>query len=174
MCTRTPAFAGSSAISVRARSWVDIAPPAPPSNKVWITPSAAAFRSYELVPLKISSVKKRMGLPRYLTDPYVTALENFAVSISGRIAIGGGVFLCGVLAHWFKQKDPLFYGHIKIFYGTASAVGIAAGLSPREALFSRWVALAGSAYVVARGLNNWSESLTKYPERYPNKTILSM
>jgi hypothetical protein len=76
------------------------------------------------------------------------------------LTIAVAVVFIGIAAHLFKRKNQILYGQVEVAIGAASAFTIAAGIKPAEA-FSRWVALVGCAYVVARGFNNWSDGLMR-------------
>ncbi len=51
------------------------------------------------------------------------------------------------------------YGIAEIAFGGISSIVVVAGLTPGEIILSRWTALVGAAYVIARGLGNASEGL---------------
>jgi hypothetical protein len=89
-----------------------------------------------------------------------------------RVALGIGIIAVGAGAHFFKKRNKMRYGQTEVLFGGASAVKIATGMHPGESLFSQWVALAGAAYVVARGLNNWSEALEEDGERYGHRSLI--
>jgi hypothetical protein len=100
----------------------------------------------------------------YFVDPYIDLAKNkygsLITSVTGRALIGVFVILFGCSAHLFKMKNKLRYGQCEMLFGAVSAASIAGGLTTQDTL-SQWVGLAGSAYVVARGLNNWSEALNE-------------
>jgi hypothetical protein len=75
--------------------------------------------------------------------------------------IAAGVVGIGLLAHYFKKRNQYLYGLVEIAFGAGSALSISIGMTPGDILFSRWAALAGCAYVVARGANNLSEAKAK-------------
>jgi hypothetical protein len=83
-----------------------------------------------------------------------------------RVALAVVIIAIGAGAHVFKSRNKLRYGQTEVLFGGASAVKIATGMRPGESLFSQWVALAGAAYVVARGLNNWSDALKEDSGRH--------
>jgi hypothetical protein len=72
--------------------------------------------------------------------------------------VGVLVISAGFAAHRLKRNHQQLYGFVEVCFGATSAISIAAGMSPGQALFSRWTALAGCTYVVARGLNNMSDA----------------
>lgn len=72
----------------------------------------------------------------------------------------------GWTAHWFKQRNQLYYGYLEIVFGSFSAIAIvhriqfsASGVLSLG--LAQVAALVGAAYVVARGLNNCSEARRK-------------
>lgn len=78
----------------------------------------------------------------------------------GRLEIATMVVSAGVLAHFFKRKNQIRYGQVEVIIGALSAFKVAEGINPAEA-FSRWAALVGCSYFIARGLNNWSDGLMR-------------
>ena len=98
----------------------------------------------------------------YFADPYIDLAEekyaSLIASVQGKVLIGMLVIALGCGAHFFKMKSKLRYGQVEILFGAFSAASISGGLGANETL-SQWIGLAGSAYVVARGLNNWSDAL---------------
>jgi hypothetical protein len=88
-----------------------------------------------------------------------------------RVALAVAIITIGAGAHVFKSRNKLRYGQTEVLFGGASAVKIATGMRPGESLFSQWVALAGAAYVVARGLNNWSDALKEDSGRYGHRSL---
>ena len=64
----------------------------------------------------------------------------------------------GYAAHWFKTKSQYWYGCSEVAMATALALNVARGMNPGEPMFSRWAALVGTAYIVARGLSNISDA----------------
>jgi len=67
----------------------------------------------------------------------------------------------GLLAHWFKDKNQLWYGIVEVAVGVGSAATVVFSLKVTGAMFPQWTALVGCAYVIARGLNNISEGYKK-------------
>jgi hypothetical protein len=92
-------------------------------------------------------------------------------TISGRAAVGVTVFAIGCFAYVFKRKRKLRYGQLEVLFGALSAIGIASKLKSEESVFAEWVGLVGSAYVVTRGLTNWSEALDSKDSPYPWRSI---
>ena len=93
---------------------------------------------------------------------YAPATFQFLVRVLGlyetQLLIAAGVTLCGVGAYAFKRYSQYWYGFFEVIFAGASVLNIASGLSPDAAFFSRWVALFGAAYIVARGLGNMTEA----------------
>jgi hypothetical protein len=69
-----------------------------------------------------------------------------------------GVVAVGSLAAYFKKKRLLWFGTVEVFFGAATAVKVASGLTPGQIILSQWTALLGAAYIVARGLDNISDA----------------
>jgi hypothetical protein len=67
------------------------------------------------------------------------------------------VSLAGVTAYWFKRHNQRLYGLVEIVFALISATSLASGLTPGQAMISRWAALVGCAYILARGVNNYSD-----------------
>jgi hypothetical protein len=88
-------------------------------------------------------------------------VENFLLRSLGlyglRILIGLVSVSMGIGAWLFKRTDLFAYGIAEIAFGGVSSIALVAGLRPGEIILSRWTALVGAAYVVARGLGNASE-----------------
>src|SRR5712664_3184678 len=76
--------------------------------------------------------------------------------------------LLGVGAHVFKKKNKLRYGQVEVEFGMVTAVSVA--FATGQSAFARLVALAGAAYVVARGLNNWDEQLEEHGDKHGNRS----
>jgi hypothetical protein len=102
-----------------------------------------------------------------LLDEYESVLQSMEV----RFLLALLVISLGAGAHVFKKKNKLRYGQSEVIVGILSACSVANGMTPGQPLFSHWVALAGAAYVVARGLNNWSEELEEHGNRYGHRSI---
>jgi len=60
----------------------------------------------------------------------------------------------GVGAYNFKRKNQKWYGTLEVLVGFFSAVFVAGSMAPHTIDLAKWATLAGSAYVVARGLEN--------------------
>ena len=68
------------------------------------------------------------------------------------------VIAIGVGAHKLKQKKQRWYGRIEVAFGAAAAVNLCFTLLPGQSLFSQWAALIGCAYIIARGLGNYTDA----------------
>jgi hypothetical protein len=99
-------------------------------------------------------------LEKYHPDLFAS-LERGIGSYASRILVSVVVILLGVGAYYFKRYSQLWYGSVEVIVGAASGISIAIGLRPNESMFSRWAALAGCVYVIARGLNNISDARIK-------------
>lgn len=65
----------------------------------------------------------------------------------------------GIGAYFFKAKNQKWYGVVEVMVGVVGAVVVAGTLGPRTVEnLSKWSTLAGSSYVIARGLGNYSET----------------
>jgi hypothetical protein len=102
-----------------------------------------------------------------LLDEYSRLLESMWI----RLLLALLVISLGAGAHAFKKKNKLRYGQSEVVVGILFASSVASGMTPGQSLFSRWVALAGAAYVVARGLGNWSDELEAHGNRYGHRSI---
>jgi hypothetical protein len=69
------------------------------------------------------------------------------------VIVGGG------FAFWFKRRSQLMYGAVEMLFGCLSALSVALTLAPGKSLIAQWASLAGSAYVIARGLSNVSDGM---------------
>jgi 4-hydroxybenzoate polyprenyltransferase len=65
----------------------------------------------------------------------------------------------GTGAYFFKRKNQKWYGIVEILIGFLSAVVVAGSLLPHKLDLAKWATLAGSAYVVARGLENRAKGI---------------
>lgn len=74
-----------------------------------------------------------------------------------QIFVSTSVILAGIAAHLFKKRNQMMYGLVEVAFAAAFAFSISAGLSPEKVFLSQWAALVGCAYVVARGLNNFTD-----------------
>jgi hypothetical protein len=110
-----------------------------------------------------------LSLPYF--DLFLATHEVLLGSTEIRVILALVVVLLGVSAHVFKRKNKLRYGQLEVLVGVISAFGIATGVAAGQSLFSRGIALVGAAYVVARGLNNWSEELEQNGNKYGHRSI---
>lgn len=67
----------------------------------------------------------------------------------------------GVGAHYWKRMNQSSYGICEVIFGSLSGIFITFSLSLDTPLMSQWVGLGGSAYIIARGLNNVFEAKEK-------------
>ncbi len=67
--------------------------------------------------------------------------------------------LLGCGAHWFKRINQLRYGICEVLFGIATAFESSKALVQHSPPLAVWIALAGSAYIVERGLNNRREAV---------------
>jgi hypothetical protein len=73
------------------------------------------------------------------------------------------VIFLGWGAHEFKRRSKLYYGYLEVCFGALSAIAIVTTVNFVAVQFSNLrltqiLGLVGSAYVVARGLNNCYEA----------------
>ncbi len=71
------------------------------------------------------------------------------------------VIIVGFLAHSFKKRSQYLYGLVEVAFGASSALAVAVVMPLTTIVFSRWAALLGCAYIVARGANNLSDAISK-------------
>jgi hypothetical protein len=67
------------------------------------------------------------------------------------------VMVLGFGAHHFKKRNQVWYGNVEILVGLLTAWVVAGTLKPGNLELSKWVTLAGSAYVIGRGIGNHAE-----------------
>jgi hypothetical protein len=60
----------------------------------------------------------------------------------------------GTGAYLFKARNQKWYGMVEVGVGFLSALFVAGTLQPNHLDLAKWATLAGSAYVIARGLEN--------------------
>lgn len=97
-----------------------------------------------------------------LNEARVTRLYGWLVAnlglhrtqfLAATVAVG-----LGVLAYLFKLSNKLYYGMCEITFGFVAAWSVSRGLDVSNMTLSQFVGLAGSAYIVARGLGNCREA----------------
>jgi hypothetical protein len=66
------------------------------------------------------------------------------------------VCICGAgwFAHEYKRKQQIRYGLLEVLFGVVSTVTVGLSMIPGNSTLTQGVALVGSGYVIARGLNN--------------------
>jgi hypothetical protein len=77
-----------------------------------------------------------------------------------QVIFSGIVALLG-LAAYFKSKNQKWYGIVEIMVGLFSTVVVAGTVAPNRLDLAKWTTLAGSAYVIARGLGNHADDKKK-------------
>ncbi len=78
-----------------------------------------------------------------------------------RLLICVVVVIFGFAAHFWKRANQYTYGIGEIFFGILGAAYVTFTIQSEKLLLSQWAALIGTAYVIARGLNNRSEARAK-------------
>jgi hypothetical protein len=71
------------------------------------------------------------------------------------------VCVTGWFAHEYKRRQQIRYGMLEVLFGVVSAVSVGFSMIPGNSTLTQWVALVGSGYVIARGLNNVSDGRTE-------------
>jgi hypothetical protein len=98
---------------------------------------------------------------RHDIAPLVELLFRITVDLLGpkltQLVIASGIAIIGYGAYRFKRADQYHYGIVEILVAICSAAFVADTLAPGKLELSKWATLAGSAYVVARGLENRSK-----------------
>jgi hypothetical protein len=107
--------------------------------------------------------------------PWITLMLSSVAAKTGvataQLLIGVCVVGAGTFAYWFKNENPLLYGKLEVIFGALSALVVSRGTDPENITLAQWATLIGAAYVVARGLNNMSEHITKSGDGRGNKTL---
>jgi hypothetical protein len=67
----------------------------------------------------------------------------------------------GWFAHEYKRRQQIRYGMLEVLFGVVSAVSVGLSMIPGNSTLTQWVALVGSGYVIARGLNNVRDGRTE-------------
>ena len=70
------------------------------------------------------------------------------------IVAGIGVLVIGMGAFLFKKRSRKWYGVVEVAFAWFTAVSITTKMAPGRVDLPTWVGLAGTAYVVSRGLEN--------------------
>jgi hypothetical protein len=68
------------------------------------------------------------------------------------------IIAVGIGAYFFKQMNQHRYGFVEALFGASAVFAVAFGISPLSPTPSQLTTMVGSAYVIARGLNNWAEA----------------
>jgi hypothetical protein len=74
-----------------------------------------------------------------------------------QIGIAVATIAIGASVHWFKTKNLALFAIVEIAFGVASAFAISQGLPPSGGSLSQIAALAGTAFIVGRRLDNLAE-----------------
>lgn len=72
------------------------------------------------------------------------------------------VIVLGIFAQWFRLRYLRLYGIVEVSFAVCCVFNVSTGISPNRVLFSQWATLGGCTYIVARGLNNISESRRQF------------
>lgn len=73
--------------------------------------------------------------------------------LAGTVTVG-----LGVLAYLFKLRNKMYFGLCEVTFGFVAAWSVSRGLDVPNITLAQFVGLAGSAYIVARGLGNCHEA----------------
>jgi hypothetical protein len=72
-----------------------------------------------------------------------------------QLFIAAAITGIGVGAYKFKGKNRKWYGRVEVIVGFLSALAVVRSLGPDKLDLAKWSTLAGCAYVIARGLDNY-------------------
>ncbi|MGA2814051.1 MAG: hypothetical protein ABSG16_21840 [Candidatus Acidiferrum sp.] len=97
------------------------------------------------------------GLKIYGPEGFAKAIRLVGLHKT-QIGLALLIMLAGIGAYFFKQMTQQWYGFVEAIFGGSAVVAVALGISPGSATPAQWATLVGSAYVIARGLNNWAEA----------------
>jgi hypothetical protein len=70
----------------------------------------------------------------------------------------------GIGAYFFKKEQQKWYGIVEVIVGITTAGIVATSLRINRFDWGKWATLAGSAYVIARGLGNYREGKEPQPK----------
>jgi len=68
------------------------------------------------------------------------------------------IISAGIAAYFFKQNNQRWYGMVEALFGVGALIAVASGISLSSATGAQWATMFGSAYVIARGLNNLTDA----------------
>jgi len=95
-----------------------------------------------------------------------TFVSNLFGMGAAQLVIALTIIGIGIFAHWLRQRNLPLYAVVEVLFGSLTALNVAAGIAPGAGeLFSRFATLGGCAYVVARGLNNYSDLRSDHPRQ---------
>jgi hypothetical protein len=94
----------------------------------------------------------------FLNALFVWATRTFGLGLT-QLFIALLITTLGFVAHYFKSKSQKWYGNVEILVGFLSALFVAGTLTPGNLDLSKWATLAGTTYVIARGLGNRDDAL---------------
>lgn len=114
--------------------------------------------SVALFLLSLSALPGGGPVRQGLTRVFDWLLSELGLQVT-QLLIAGFVAIAGITAYWFKRKNQKWYGMVEIGVGVLSAVFVAGTLTPHKLDLARWSTLAGSAYVIARGLENRAKGM---------------
>lgn len=97
--------------------------------------------------------------PDIVTDRVFGWLFHFLGAQLAQLLIAAIIAMLGTAAFRFKKKNKRAYGSVEIVFGFVSAVLVAQHISGTAQDLAKWSTLAGSAYVIARGLGNRDEAI---------------
>lgn len=104
------------------------------------------------------------GKYKYWSDKFIQSLNAFFGEINQALGLGAtqfliGVFVCalGIGAYLFKKASQKWYGNVEVVVGVVTALIVAGTFKAGTLELSKCATLAGSAYVIARGLENRSK-----------------
>ncbi len=123
---------------------------------VGILISLVGFVLFNVVTTTLTSIVMFFG------EPWMKQHPRYALQISVVVFAG----LIGFGAHHFKRMSKTLYGVCEVLFAVLYAMSNANRIDPAkpDQQFV-WVAILGSAYIVARGLNNISEAVEERHRR---------
>lgn len=123
-------------------------------RKEWIRASLATF---------ISSLICFAGIGYFATHGTngLSVLTRLFGLYGMRVFVGVVVVGCGIAGYFWKRKNQYSYGLGEIVFGVLVIFYVTFRIEPGNSYLSQWSALVGSAYVIARGLNNRADGRAK-------------